>query len=115
MRGLRGALFAVVLTACSLLGLPSAHAAEVSINWSGYAVEAKPGEAITALNGSWIVPKITHAPPGFSSSWIGIGGYRTGDLIQVGTAWGGPVDGNYAWFEMLPEHETTLDSGCAGD
>ncbi len=95
--------------------LRTSHAAETSINWSGYAVPAQPGELITAVDGAWRVPLIRAAPPGFSSSWIGIGGYRTGDLIQVGTASSGRLEGNYAWYEMLPAFATPITSGCTGD
>jgi hypothetical protein len=116
MRGLRGTLF-VALTAAALflVAAPPASAAEISINWSGYAVDAKPGESITGVTGSWLVPKIKHAPPGLSSSWIGVGGYATSDLIQVGTASSGLISGNYAWYEMLPAAETRITSGCVGD
>ncbi len=98
-----------------LVRVSKSNAPEYSINWSGYAVEAKAGEAITAVSGAWHVPKIDPAPPGFSSSWIGIGGFRTQDLIQVGTASSGSIEGNYAWYEMLPDFETRITSGCAGD
>ncbi|HUR78661.1 MAG TPA: G1 family glutamic endopeptidase [Acidimicrobiales bacterium] len=91
------------------------NAPEYSINWSGYAVPAKSGEAIGAVRGSWLVPQINGAPPGFSSSWIGIGGYETSDLIQVGTASSGYLERNYAWYEMLPEYAIPITSGCAGD
>jgi hypothetical protein len=95
--------------------LRSSHAPEYSINWSGYAVPANAGEQITAVDGRWRVPKVKAAPPGLSSSWIGIGGYRTNDLIQVGTASSGRIEGNYAWYEMLPAFETPITSGCTID
>ncbi|HVT76089.1 MAG TPA: G1 family glutamic endopeptidase [Acidimicrobiales bacterium] len=91
-----------------------ANAPEYSSNWSGYAVPARPNEPISAVNGSWIVPAIRNAPPGFSSSWIGVGGYRSNDLIQTGTASSGRLEGNYAWYEILPANETRV-TGCTGD
>jgi hypothetical protein len=86
-----------------------------STNWSGYAVGAKPGERITAITGSWVVPLIRPVPPGFSSSWLGIGGYTSKDLIQVGTSSNGRLDDTYAWFELLPDFETRITGGCARD
>jgi hypothetical protein len=116
MRGLRGVLYAVAIAACSCFALPAATAApEATANWSGYAFPAKAGEAITSVSGSWHVPALKDAPPGMSSSWIGIGGYRTQDLIQIGTASNGLLGGNHAWYEMLPANETPIRSGCAGD
>lgn len=115
MRGLRGAWLAAIAVACAFIALPPAQAAESSSNWAGYVVRARPGEAITAVNGSWIVPKINSLPPGYSSSWIGIG-YRPNDLIQIGTATSGVGATSYhAWYEMLPANETAVTSGCAGD
>jgi hypothetical protein len=106
------AVFAAVAALVLVVGVPPADAApDYSINWSGYAV---PGANITAVNGSWIVPLIRNAPPGFSSSWIGIGGYRSNDLIQTGTASSGRIEGNYAWYEMLPDNEQRI-TGCGGD
>jgi hypothetical protein len=97
-------------------GVPRVDAEpEYSANWSGYVTAARGGEQITAVSGSWIVPLIRNAPPGFSSSWVGIGGFHTSDLIQAGTASSGMLEGNYAWYEMLPENETRIESGCAGD
>lgn len=96
------------------VNLPLRHAPEYSLNWSGYAVPAKGGEAITVVRGSWIVPALKAVPPGLSSSWIGIGGYNTPDLIQTGTA-SSRIDGNYAWYEMLPDFAIPITSGCAGD
>ena len=93
----------------------TANAAEYSINWSGYAVPAGEGQKITEVVGAWRVPAIKNLPPGLSSSWIGIGGYSTSDLIQVGTASSGQIEGNYAWYEMLPDYAIPITSGCAGD
>src|SRR5262245_35897846 len=103
MRKLRGAIAAVLVIAAAGAVAPSAAAApavvmrsanepEYSFNWSGYAVGAKPGEQITEVRGSWTVPKVKLAPPGFSSSWIGIGGFSSADLIQVGTASSGRIE-----------------------
>src|SRR4051794_33677926 len=65
--------------------LPARNADTSSLNWSGYAVVGQPGHPITAVTQSWIVPSVSPLPPGFSSTWAGIGGYNTSDLIQAGT------------------------------
>ena len=116
MRGKFAVLLAAVAALLLSVGVPSVDAEpEYSVNWSGYAVPAQANQPITAVNGSWIVPLIRNAPPGFSSSWIGIGGYRSNDLIQTGTASSGRLEGNYAWYEILPANETRITSGCRGD
>src|SRR5207302_7649804 len=69
------------------------------------------GFTVAALN--------SPAPPGLTSTWVGIGGSTTGDLIQAGVdedTVGTPATGApyRAWFELLPAAETLL-SGCKGD
>jgi hypothetical protein len=89
-----------------------------SLNWSGYAVI--PGSGITAVSSAFTVPTAGLDPPGFASTWAGIGGYNTSDLIQAGVEEdslpGNPLLGNQyqAWYELLPASETPI-SNCAGD
>jgi hypothetical protein len=90
-----------------------------SENWSGYAVTSK-RHRISAVSGSFVVPKVRGGPPfGFAATWSGIGGYRTNDLIQAGTAEdsssGGAFGKQYfAWYELLPNGEHNLHN-CSGD
>lgn len=94
--------------------LPVRNADTSSLNWSGYAVVAQPGHPITAVTQNWIVPSVATVPAGFSSTWAGIGGYNTGDLIQAGTE-SDTAQTPYAWYEILPASETPITSGCTGD
>src|SRR4051794_21275294 len=58
-----------------------------SSNWSGYAVTGTPG-SITDVKGSWIVPGIQGAcgtTDSYSSFWIGIDGYSSNTVEQIGT------------------------------
>lgn len=89
-----------------------------SVNWSGYAVASK-RHRITAVSASFTVPKVGPAPFGFAATWSGIGGYRSNDLIQAGTAedsnTGGAFGKQYfAWYELLPAGEHHLRN-CSGD
>ncbi len=104
----------------------------ISGNWSGYVVARyKTGQAYTQATAHWIVPAVS-APAagttGYSSSWLGIGGFcenstcthvdRT--LIQLGTeqdAAPGAVTQYYAWYEALPGPEVPIQglSIAAGD
>jgi Peptidase A4 family len=90
-----------------------------STNWSGYAVISK-RHRITAVTGSFVVPKVTGtAPFGFAATWMGVGGYNTRDLIQAGTAEDSNSGGLYgkqyfAWYELLPAGERQLHK-CIGD
>ena len=94
--------------------LPAKNADVSSLNWSGYAVVGQAGHPITAVTQNWIVPTVSNVPAGFSSTWAGIGGYNTSDLIQAGTE-SDTAQTPYAWYEILPASETPITSGCAGD
>ncbi|MFL6238431.1 MAG: G1 family glutamic endopeptidase [Actinomycetes bacterium] len=91
--------------------LPRRDAEVRSGNWSGYVV--RPGIPVTGVQSTFVVPTAGAVPPGFSSSWAGIGGFGTRDLIQAGTE-SDTVDGYYAWFEMLPASQGILIN-CSGD
>ena len=97
----------------SRIPLAQRNADQDSLNWSGYAVLPSGGHHVTGVAGNWTVPSAGIVPPGFSATWVGIGGYNTGDLIQAGTTQDS-LDGYYAWYEMLPDTETPID-GCSND
>ncbi len=80
-------------------------------NWAGYLVASSlsnPQPVFYEVDGSWIV----QTPAGhfygtetYSSQWIGIGGWFSNTLIQVGTesnAHNYYQNSYYAWYEMLP-------------
>lgn len=90
-----------------------------STNWSGYAIatnlkHAKNG-AVSDVQGTWTVPAIVSGTPAnqYSSFWIGIDGYSSSTVEQIGT----DSDTNsarqpiyYAWYEMYPKYPVNLDT-----
>jgi hypothetical protein len=90
-----------------------------SLNWAGYAVEqdasanSTTGElyggtagVVTDVQGTWVVPSVTgeHKSTAYSSVWVGIDGYDSSTVEQIGTEQDS-VHGKksyYAWFEMYP-------------
>jgi len=92
-----------------------------ALNWAGYVVSDASVTPITSVYGAWSVPTVNPASPkpGYSSTWIGIGGYGSSDLIQTGTEQ--EIDCTscspiyYAWYELLPAGETYLFNIHAGD
>ncbi len=90
-----------------------------SENWSGYAVTPTGGN-VTAVSSTFVVPAAGDDLPGEASTWAGIGGYNTSDLIQAGVAESSfpslPLLGDqyYAWYELLPASPVQL-TGCHGD
>lgn len=72
-----------------------------STNWSGYAVPTAVG-ASTYVYGSWTIPSIVPNGVGdkYSSSWVGLDGYSSPTVQQIGTA--SESRGRYVWFEMYP-------------
>jgi hypothetical protein len=83
-----------------------------STNWSGDAVTGKTYKRATA---TWVVPTVTVSLNNrYAATWVGIGGFKSGDLIQAGTAEqsvGGSAQ-YYAWTEVLPQPEVPI-SGFA--
>jgi hypothetical protein len=76
---------------------------------------SSPGALVTAVYGSWTVQKVQPSSSAtYSSQWVGIGGYFSGDtsLIQTGTesdsSSGGTSYG--AWYEILPNSEVSISS-----
>ena len=89
-----------------------------SSNWAGYMVASSlssPQAQVTSVYGSWTVQQVQPSSSAtYSSQWIGIGGYFSGDtsLIQTGTesdsSNGGTSYG--AWYEILPNSEVQISS-----
>ncbi len=90
--------------------LPAVHAASLhaitpvateSSNWSGYAVT---GSSVTYVAGSWVVPTVSTTTSGYTSVWVGIDGFSSSTVEQIGTD-SDYVNGRisyYAWYEMYP-------------
>jgi hypothetical protein len=85
-----------------------------SDNWSGYAVTGAKG-SVNDVKGSWVVPAIQGTCPStnqYSSFWVGIDGYDSNTVEQVGTDSdcqnGVPV--YYAWFEFYPHLSYTINT-----
>jgi len=76
-----------------------------SSNWSGYAITGTAG-SVTDVKASWVVPSVTCPTRGiqYSSFWIGIDGYNSNTVEQIGTdsdcSRGTPS--YYAWYEAYP-------------
>lgn len=80
-----------------------------SLNWSGYAAAtkiSKPAKnSVSSVSGSWVVPALTSSfHDTYSSIWVGIDGYASETVEQIGTGhdWVTGGQHNYAWFEMFP-------------
>jgi hypothetical protein len=76
-----------------------------STNWSGYAVSSL--SQFTAVQGTWTQPAVTcssHSAQ-YSSFWVGIDGYTSSSVEQLGTdsdCTGRGRASYYAWYEMYP-------------
>lgn len=87
-----------------------------STNWSGY-IDSGSKAKFTGVSGTWTVPSVKPGPAGYSSSWVGIDGNTTTDLIQAGTEqdWGPDGVVYYAWYEILPASAMYLGAVFPGD
>jgi hypothetical protein len=80
-----------------------------STNWSGYAVNTGAG-AVSQVAGSWVVPAVSNSVSGYSSAWVGIDGWGSSTVEQIGTD-SDYVNGHaqyYAWYEMYPAAPVNL-------
>ncbi len=77
-----------------------------SSNWSGYAVYDAPG-TFNNVSASWVQPAVTcTAIDAYSSYWVGLDGYSSGTVEQLGTE-ADCINGQaryYAWYEMYPHY-----------
>jgi hypothetical protein len=75
-----------------------------SRNWSGYAAR---GGVFTSVSATWTIPELAlDGPFGADAAWVGIGGFRSKDLIQAGTQQAASGTGTVtyeAWIETLPD------------
>src|SRR5262249_9979257 len=75
-----------------------------STNWSGYAVETNfstpQTAAVSAVRGSWTVPDVATTTSGYSLFWVGIDGYRSRSVEQIGTGsdYVNGVKQFFAWY-----------------
>lgn len=83
-----------------------------SVNWAGYVVQTSFGHpqsnAIDAVEAKWIVSEVkcSGTAGDYSASfWIGIDGYSSQNLVQIGTESDCTrgLAQYYAWYEVLPQ------------
>ena len=92
--------------------LPPATGGYTSTNWAGYVALAG---GYKSVSGSWKAPAVTGNGTSTTadSTWIGIGGVFTNDLIQTGTenivSAGGVVSPG-AFYELLPDAAILIPS-----
>ena len=78
-----------------------------SSNWSGYAAYGAAG-SFNSVSASWTQPALECAsvPNSYSSYWVGLDGYSTNTVEQLGTegdcSHGSPSF--YVWYEMYPQY-----------
>jgi hypothetical protein len=99
----------ILVTSSNIYNIHTLHG--TSTNWAGYAVETNlntpQNGAITDIKGSWIVPTVLSSvtPNAYSASWIGIDGYSSNDVEQIGTD--SDVNNGIAvyaaWYEIFPK------------
>ena len=87
-------------------------------NWSGFAVTGAVG-SVTDTRGSWVVPaaNCSSSPTGYSSFWVGIDGFNSPSVEQIGTDSDCvTVNGRksdtptyYAWYEFYPQSSYMIE------
>ena len=90
--------------------------AVVSSNWSGYAAQTNlnspAANSVSAVYGTWTVPTVSGSGTAYSAVWVGIDGYSSSSVEQLGTEQD-IVNGQAqysAWYEMYPAYPVTISS-----
>jgi hypothetical protein len=85
-----------------------------SVNWAGYAAH-RTGVHFRRVTAEWQVPSASCTPgvPGYSSLWVGLGGYSSSSnaLEQTGVEVDCSSSGRgvyYAWYELVPAPPKTI-------
>jgi hypothetical protein len=99
---------AVVIPATPHERIPASGGTFLSANWSGYAVKSSQ-HAISKTTATFIVPRVTPPRFGFASTWVGIGGFSTKDLIQAGVSEQSTSPHYFAWWEKLPNSAVPIN------
>lgn len=103
MKNRRGVMLCVEKLESRLV--PSAVSLWESTNWAGYAISPPPaGQVVSEVSGQWEVPMVRGTGTAYSVTWVGIDGFSSGSVEQIGTA-SNLVNGTpqyYAWWEMYP-------------
>jgi hypothetical protein len=91
--------------------VPSANPLDATLNsynWSGYAVQTNlqnpASGVVNDVHGKWKVPAVTGRGNTYSSFWVGMDGFSSPTVEQIGTdsdIWSG-APRYYAWYEMYP-------------
>ena len=95
---------------------PGLSGTSASANWAGYE-DTGAGAQFTEVSANWTVPAVQAGTYGDSSTWVGIDGTSTSDLIQAGTdqSWSPNGAVYYAWYELLPGPSVELGLVSPGD
>lgn len=84
--------------------LEAATSTDMSYNWAGYVAQGQ--GPYSDVSGSWVVPTVVvGSAVGADATWIGVGGVRNQDLLQIGTQAIATPDGTVtyqSWLEMIP-------------
>ena len=102
--------------------VPTIVGVTTSSNWSGYAIEqgsnlnAPTTSDVSAVGGTWVVPTVTGTTTGYSADWVGIDGYSSSTVEQIGTEedvtagrrGGAATTSYYAWYEMYPSDSVEI-------
>jgi hypothetical protein len=82
-----------------------------SYNWSGYAVSGSK-DSYKSVSASWYVPVLscTSDKNLYSSFWVGLDGYTSKTVEQIGTEadCDGTTPSYYAWYEMAPANPVRI-------
>ncbi|MGA2255267.1 MAG: G1 family glutamic endopeptidase [Thermoguttaceae bacterium] len=86
----------------------------ISANWAGYVAATDLNQpqsgSVSAVSGSWHVPAVTGTGTAYSAVWVGMDGYNSSTVEQIGTE-SDLINGRpqySVWYEMYPQSSVAI-------
>ena len=87
-----------------------------NFHWSGYVsatnINNPQAHSVKSVAGSWRVPSLSPIANSACTIWVGIDGYKSDTMEQIGTAhfWKNGRQTNFAWFGMYPNSSFLINN-----
>lgn len=109
-------IISLILVSClSQTNITLAYNGNSDCHWAGHVVVCGNKALVTSVSASFTVPEIADVNQlSVFGMWVGIGGYNTNGIAQIGIAAETYPDGHvfrYSWYQMYPQPAVMISAG----